>query len=583
MKKRNQIIAFAMAAVLAASMLACGKNEKSAIEPKNDVVAESVAKTDEAQKTESQETASGKICEGAKFVIGIEQNSLVTDYENSYIARKLEEDLGVELEWYILPAAGEDVLTKLGLMAAGEDEMPDIIIVDNVIKTDMIYTYGTQGVFAPLTEYVNDPEVMPYFNAIPEEDKKIIMTGITSSDGNVYGLPNYQPSGWNLTPCRFFINRVWLDRLGLEVPTTTDELYDVLTHFVNDDPNQNGKKDEIGLYGYCGGYGQNSTWGIMNSFQFFNQFKQNGGLALSDDSSTVIAPFAEDGFREGIEYLAKLVNDGLMPASVFTDDDAQYKATLNAETPIVGCVTVGSYTGNYPDYENNANFQEMEIMTPVKGTVNYTPTTEITPSITTFIASSCSDVKMAARLCDYFYSEEMSNTVRYGEEGRDWTADPSVTSQYTNAAVQNGTIPGIDIVYHMDASRDTWNEANDVIWHNVGPRYSSLEHEMANADAQVQYDPNSKSIYIGAFNDAYYMPLRPKNLLPVLQYTAEEAELITLPMADIKTEVQSAYAAFITGQTELTDKTWNEYLERLESFGLSEWLKCAQDAYDRVK
>ena len=43
-------------------------------------------------------------------------------------------------------------------------------------------------------------------------------------------------------------NGTWLDKLNVkELPKTTDELYDLLTRFKNEDPNGNGKADEIPL------------------------------------------------------------------------------------------------------------------------------------------------------------------------------------------------------------------------------------------------------------------------------------------------------------------------------------------------
>lgn len=41
------------------------------------------------------------------------------------------------------------------------------------------------------------------------------------------------------------INKSWLEKLGLEVPKTWDDLTKVLTAFKNDDPNGNGEADEI--------------------------------------------------------------------------------------------------------------------------------------------------------------------------------------------------------------------------------------------------------------------------------------------------------------------------------------------------
>ena len=46
----------------------------------------------------------------------------------------------------------------------------------------------------------------------------------------------------------YWIRQDWLDKLGLAVPTTVDELHDVLLAFKNNDPNGNGKADEIPLF-----------------------------------------------------------------------------------------------------------------------------------------------------------------------------------------------------------------------------------------------------------------------------------------------------------------------------------------------
>ena len=132
-----------------------------------------------------------------------------------------------------------------------------------------------------------------------------------------------------------FINRAWLDKLGLEVPTTTDELKTVLEAFRDGDPNGNGVQDEIGVYGFAGGgYGENTVDALMNAFIFWN-----GGLSLSDDGTEVIAPFTQDAWREGLTYLNELSSEGLLSANIFTDDGQQFKAILNQETPIVGLTT----------------------------------------------------------------------------------------------------------------------------------------------------------------------------------------------------------------------------------------------------
>ena len=78
----------------------------------------------------------------------------------------------------------------------------------------------------------------------------------TQSDGKIYGLPKYQRF-WPATASRQFINQQWLDQLGLSMPTTWDELYEVLVAFKEKDANGNGDpNDEIPMDwpGGIGGY-----------------------------------------------------------------------------------------------------------------------------------------------------------------------------------------------------------------------------------------------------------------------------------------------------------------------------------------
>lgn len=63
-------------------------------------------------------------------------------------------------------------------------------------------------------------------------------------DGHIYSCPQLNKTEGNLIH-HYWINKTWLDNLGLEAPTTVDELYDVLVAFRDNDPNGNGQKDEI--------------------------------------------------------------------------------------------------------------------------------------------------------------------------------------------------------------------------------------------------------------------------------------------------------------------------------------------------
>ena len=286
-------------------------------------------------QSESTGTASGP----ETLVVAIQADSFVSDYEDNYFTQYMEDKLGINIEFYMLSVNPEDVRTQVSLLATGGDDLPDVLLVSGTTLTpEAILNYGANGVFAMLDDYLADSELMPNYNAIPAEDKAIMETAQTMADGHTYSLSRYEPETWNLTPNRTFINRAWLDRLGLEMPTTTDELKEVLIAFHDGDPNGNGIQDELGVYGWQSGtYGQNVIASLINAFVFWNGGVVNGGLSLAEDGSTVIAPFTTEGWREALRYLNDLYSEGLLSASTFTDSDTQFRATLNED---VNCVVL---------------------------------------------------------------------------------------------------------------------------------------------------------------------------------------------------------------------------------------------------
>ena len=615
--RKKQVAAGILSAAMVASLAltGCGSDSTTttAAATKEETKEETKAET-KAEETKAEETEEGaeesskddtkgdstsssdklptdlgveKIGNGEKLVIGLQQNSFIESYESdkNWFTKYLEDKLGVKIEFYMLPSETTDFQTKMSLMATGSEMMPDIIMTFGNLTDVMIQDYGSKGVFIPLEDYLNNESISPHWAAIPEEDKEVMLTAMTSADGHVYGLAKYEPETWNLTPYRYFINEAWLDKLGLEVPKTTDELKEVLTAFVNEDPNGNGKKDEIGAYGYAeGGYGQNTVWALMNSFTFFEGTgTKNSGLALAEDGKTVIAPWMTDEWRQGLQYVKDLYDNGLLAASIFSDDDTQWKATLNSDTNIVGLVTAGSNSQAWPDNDNNANFQEMQIIPPFEGPngVKYTPYSEYSPTVDFFVTSNCQNPELAYRFGEAFFDYEISMTTRFGEKGVDWTDDPEVCADQSNAMVAAGVADHITITQQL-GEKKIWAETNSKFWHNVGPRYAPLSIGNTVADGSKEFDETLKSNMVGAYSYEYYYEAHPEKVLPQLKYTAEEAEENTSPIMEITDLLKTSTAEFVTGQRSLDDSGWENFKTEMENLGLQDWLENAQAAYDRT-
>ena len=276
-----------------------------------------------------------------KLVVAIQTHSMVSDYDDNYLTKYIEDLTGIDIEFYELPPAKADVRTNVSLLAASSDDLPDVLLTD-ALTPETILSYGESGVFVPLDDYVDNAELLPNFNAIPEEDRSVMLETMTMANGHMYSFVRFEPEIWNYTPYRTFINGAWLDKLGLEVPTTTDELKEVLIAFRDNDPNGNGIQDELGVYGYQGKYGQNTIASIMNAFVYYNDQIFNYGLDLAPDGKTVYAPFTSDGWREGLKYMNDIYNEGVLAPSIFTDADSQFKARLNETDNVVGLVSAGS-------------------------------------------------------------------------------------------------------------------------------------------------------------------------------------------------------------------------------------------------
>lgn len=563
-KKKTKLMAFLLVGIMAvSSMTACEKSS-----------------TKEGSETNTSVDSNAKGEEKETITIALQTYSSITDYDDNYLTKKLEDELGINIEFHLLSADSQELTTQLSLLFASNENMPDVICTGSM-SAEAIQQYGNQGILIPLNDWITDPAKAPNFNAIEsKEDKETMLKASTSADGNIYSLTIFEPAIWNMTPFRMYMNEKWLENLNLEMPKTTDEYYEVLKAFANGDPNKNGVKDEIPAYGFSAGtYGENITIPLMNSFIYYPATQITSPvLTLAEDGKTVIAPFVQDGWKEGLTYMNKLCSEGLLPASIFTDDKTQFMAVLNNEDAnLVGSLSTGSLS-RWNDYNNNANGQEYEMMAPLQGPSGkaYSPFIEYNPSPIWFITSSCENPELALKLGDLFYRSDISNTARYGEEEVDWTTNESKISQgdYSNAYIAAGLYDKATLLIQ----KDIWVENNNKFWRNINPKYASIDDGNTWAYAE-KYDPNIKSSKFYADNYTYNYSAHPEKILPYLTYTSEETEEQAETIINISTYVSQSTAQFITGARPLSD--WDTYVKELENMGLSIWVENAQAAFDR--
>ncbi|MFJ8106472.1 extracellular solute-binding protein [Streptomyces sp. NPDC096132] len=180
--------------------------------------------------------------------------------------------------------------------------------------------FVSSGAILPVSEYVH---LMPNFrDKVRKWKLEPELDSIRQSDGKYYLLPGLHEkvkSGYSLS-----LRTDVLDRLGLSLPTTWDEVYDVFTAIRAEYPDRYPFSDRwstntpypaAALMSYLGqAYGVRAGWTYDN-------------ISYDAKAGEFVFTGATDGFRQVVEYLRKLVAEKLVDPESFTqtDDEAVQK------------------------------------------------------------------------------------------------------------------------------------------------------------------------------------------------------------------------------------------------------------------
>lgn len=227
------------------------------------------------------------------------------------------------------------------MFASGE--MPDIILTGvssgNRYDKATEQALGEQGLVLSLNDYLDTVSV-GYKQAFEEIDG--LKEYITTPDGNIYSLPNIDGSLHVQYNMKLWINTQWLDNLGLDMPTTTEEFYEVMKAFKEKDANGNGDpNDEIPLSTVTSGAGTQLDGFLMNPFQLTSETNK----LYVDNGKVTFAP-AQEGYKEGLKYLNQLYAEGLLNPESFTQDKNNQ---VNVNEAGDECV-IGAFLAQRPGY-----------------------------------------------------------------------------------------------------------------------------------------------------------------------------------------------------------------------------------------
>jgi len=461
------------------------------------------------------------------------------DYHTGFPDEAAKE-AGITIKWdTILNSDWGD--KKAVLMAGGN--LPDAFMGSICFTESDILT--NQGSFIALDEYID--EYMPNLKAIMDKDPTMKALA-TSADGHIYGLPGKKPCR-PVIANQMFINKTWLDNLGLEVPETYEEYKDVLKAFKEQDANGNGDaNDEIP-------FGQ----GYADSVMFFclpfgtTVGADNTSMMTVKNGEPVFIPTSEE-YKAGIKWMNECFEEGLIDTELFTEDTSMRDAKLMSETPIVG-----SAPGWTADSTFGANADQYIALPALEGPdgnryISSDPEHWNMSRYEFVVTSSCQDPGPLLAWADRFYTDDASIQTFYGSFG-------------------TGVEKNDDGTYTVLPPKDG-NSADTFAWisslRDFGPKY-------------VEDGFNDKVTYAAENGDAAKLELDKelavyaKDAYPNVSYTTEQLNTLATLYADIDAFVKSSQATWVSEGG--IEEGWDAYIEQLKAMGYDEFIKIQQDAY----
>lgn len=572
MKKRFQkTAAIVLAVSMAVSLAACGKQ---AGETGNAGSAANTDNTGNADTQASSGTGSVEVNETG-YPITSEEITVTAagpmpsgceDWSQLAVIDEYANRLGIRLDCDFYETDWE---TQLTLKVAG-DELPDMLIGCSMNVSD-VNEWGGEGYFLDLSQYMDlMPNLKAYFDQYPE-----LEAYCTTSDGHIYGLPKLKVDMTDRLT-RSFINKQWLDNLGLSMPTSIDEYYEVLVAFKEQDANGNGDPDdEIPLLftSDSGGYTALEKT-LLDAYGIFTT--DPNYVLQADESGKVELANINDTYKEYLKFMHRLYAEGLMEQEAFTITGDE--VTTKQQGDVYGSFGCGSapFVMANKDISYDANWaalsglssdlhtkREASIASPVQN------------NILVAVNGNTEYPEALARFIDYFYTDEGMLSATKGYEGVtfDMVQDDLLGKEVPQMRVPDGYTSGEEFRY----KGAVLNEALNLVERNID------RQAMFESDREVLENPEFVEQYGWAARviDAFKADgVTGVEAYPVVSYTSDEVEERGAVYKDITTYLKQARAQFITGELDL-DKDWDTYVNTLNQMNLGRLLEIEQAAYDR--
>ena len=378
-------------------------------------------------------------------------DNTVTD--DNLVVTELRKRTGVDIHFNYISSG--DYNTKLNTLIAA-DTLPDIFSTGGQTAIDLRDAGKLLDYSGLLAE--NAPDIVATYQNGELEAMAV------NSDGGIYGLVGL---GSQIIE-NLIIRKDWLANVGMEVPTTLDELYEVMKAFTFNDPDGNGQNDTYGFVGT----GSNTAY-YENIFAAYGI--PMGRMILLEDG-TVTTYMKHENYLKAVEYFRRLYQEGIMDPDFATLTDMEtFERLWNGACGMLGFRAVGITNNWYPGrytFEVPENpediFAQVLLTSEVTGeTVGAVAEHVGTTGCACAISAKCANPEAALKLIDYMYfTKEGQDLIYLGVDG--------VMFQWTDEA--NGKYERLG-----DYKDDTLHRAAGAFVYGAGFTVDNAENRTLNA------------------------------------------------------------------------------------------------------
>lgn len=511
-----------------------------------------------------------------KVTVGIPGDSTIPDLDTNGFSLWLEKTTGIDVEWVKFASGSANYKQQITLMCSGGETLPEILVGFDGMGHYIANQLGEDGFvkdIKPLIDAGKLPTFTAQLNALPQKTRDYVLAKGTNTTeefgGSFFSLPSVTCEAIDDQQSMIYINKKWLDKVGMDAPTNIAELEKVCKAFLEKDPNGNGKKDEMPMLD-VGNNQEIRDW-LINAFVEFNR-----GCFNVTEEGKVWDPYVTDEFRQGLKCVNDFTKKGYYNELGFTLSQGEVKNLLS---PVDGSASrVGIFGGHMETSTNTASniLEEFICLKPLAdetGKGGYNIINDVLVSWDAYITKDCADVDEACKVLDAFYLDESITIQRWGTEGEYW-----VREEVDNWFGSKSYFKVIDATAFFEKSKNA----------TIGNTLGIMTHR--NYLGQAQTAENSKDkrqievtrLIMAQWDIRQNAGKKQFDTLENLVYTTEEYDYRETAMGMFDSYRSEQTVLFMKGEKDVnSDKEWNAYLAQIKKLGAEKMMKTQQDAIYR--